>query len=108
LRAGKIYQDVLWRTVEVNEGGKKKRMPRVEYVIRRLAKRAANGDIKSAELLMYIHHRSKRSGDYRHEPIAIREWEKPGNLKVLPGMSAVEASAIVNRLLQETHDSWPD
>jgi hypothetical protein len=101
LRAGKIFAEVVEGSVEISEGDKKKCVTKVEFMIRRWAKEAAKGDIKSAELLLEIHHHSKTHGDYRHVPVAIKEWEKSGKYEITPDMSPIEAAEIYAAVLDK-------
>jgi hypothetical protein len=77
LRAGKIFEGVVQATVPISANGKKKRITRTEYMIRRWGKEAAKGDIRAAELLLDVHHYSKKMVTIDTNLLQVRNGKYP-------------------------------
>jgi Family of unknown function (DUF5681) len=73
--AGDLLARLYAKKVEVEIGGKTKRLWRAEVTVNKLAKAALRGDLGAAELLIDLYNDSKSGKDFKCEPKYISERE---------------------------------
>jgi hypothetical protein len=73
LAAGKIFNEAINSSTQVTSGGRTRRIPRMTLLIQKHVRLALKGNIKSAELLLDIHSRSQKHGDFEIPILFISE-----------------------------------
>jgi hypothetical protein len=76
---GEITNEVFNTSVEYREGGRRKRAPRRELTIKALVKKALNGSVSAAEMLLKLRSQS-RARDVGTQRIELTNWlpDHPG------------------------------
>jgi hypothetical protein len=71
---GDIISDVQNAPTVYREGGRTKRAPRLELILKKLVNAALEGDAKSADVLFTLRNRAERNNGAKIDKIIVEDW----------------------------------